>query len=396
MDARFALTRRGLLAAGGVALVGAASGCATSSPTEGQPAARSVTPELVTVDFDGDHQPGVQTPAPLLTTFIGMDLRSPSQDDLRALLMLASDDARRLMAGHPALADTEPENAAMPESLTVAIGFGRPLFTKLGLPIPDQLPEIPAFSTDALQPQWGQTDLVVQIGSDSPLALQHAQRMISKDLASLAQVVWVQEGFRGALVGDGDSMRNLMGQVDGTVNPREERDFDSVVWIDEGPEWIKGGTVLVLRRIRMLLDTWDILDPDAKALVTGRRMDTGAPLGGEREDDPIDLAQVDGRGLPVIPSQSHVAVAHQGGEQILRRPFNYTLHNADGSNDAGLLFAAYMKDPATSFIPLQRRISELDSMNLWVEPIGSAAYVYPRGCEAGSYLAAGLLGEETV
>jgi dye decolorizing peroxidase len=391
MDSRFAMTRRGLLAAGGVAFVGAASGCAapslTTSPSAVAPA------DLASVAFDGRHQPGIQTPAPLLTTFVGMDLLSQSRDDLRSLLVLVSDDARRLMAGQPALADTEPENATQPESLTVAIGFGRPLFEKLGIPIPGQLPEIPAFSTDALEPQWAQTDVILQIGSDSPLALQHAHRMISKDTASLAQTVWVQEGFRGALVGDGDSMRNLMGQVDGTVNPREQRDFDSVVWIDDGPDWLRGGTVLVLRRIRMLLDTWDILDPDAKALVTGRRMDNGAPLGVEREDDPIDLAQVDGRGLPVIPSQSHVAVAHQGGERILRRPFNYTLHNSDGTNDAGLLFASYMKDPATSFIPLQQRISELDSMNLWVEPIGSASYIYPRGCEADSYLAADLFGD---
>jgi dye decolorizing peroxidase len=392
MDSRFAMTRRGLLAAGGVALVGAASGCAAPSLTTSQLPVESV--DLATVAFDGEHQPGIDTPAPLLTTFIGMDLLSQSQEDLQALAMLVSDDARRLMAGQPALADTEPENAAEPESLTVAIGFGRPLFEKLGIPIPDQLPEIPAFATDALEPQWGQTDLIFQIGSDSPLALQHAHRMISKDTASLAETVWVQEGFRGALVGDGDSMRNLMGQVDGTVNPRERRDFESVVWIDQGPQWVRGGTVLVLRRIRMLLDTWDILDPDARGLVTGRRMDNGAPLGGEREDDPIDLAQVDGRGLPVIPSQSHVAVAHQGGEQILRRPFNYTLYNSDGSSDAGLLFAAYMNDPATSFIPLQRRISELDSMNLWVEPIGSAAYIYPRGCEEGSYLAAALFGDD--
>jgi dye decolorizing peroxidase len=387
MESRLTFTRRGILAAGGAAIVGAASsGCLPGS---------SDTPThdpLAVVPFDGHHQPGVQTPAPMLTSFIGMNLRGAALSDLEGFLVLLSDDARRLMAGLPALGDTEPENAANPGSLTIAAGFGRPMFTKLGLPVPKQLPEIPAFKTDALRPEWGQTDLVVQIGSDNPLALQHAHRMISKDVGPLATTAWVQEGFRGTVVGEGESMRNLMGQVDGTVNPRRDDELAEVVWIDEGPDWMRGGTVLVLRRIRMLLDTWDELDPEAKNLVTGRRLDNGAPLGGERESDPIDLAAVDGRGLPLIPAQSHVAVARSGGEQILRRPFNYTVHESDGTTEAGQIFAAYMRDPATSFIPLQQRISELDTMNLWVEPIGSAAYLYPRGSRPDSFLAAELFG----
>lgn len=386
------LTRRGLLAAGGVALVGAASsGCASPDAIVSSTASPdTVNPLLTTVPFDGAHQPGIQTPAPLLTTFVGMDLLTTQRSDLEALLWLVSDDARRLMAGEPALADTEPENAREPGSLTIGVGLGRPLFEKLGMRPPAQLPEIPAFETDALLPQWGQTDFIIQIGSDSPLALQHAHRMITKDTSTLANPVWVQDGFRGSLVGSGDSMRNLMGQVDGTVNPRNEDDLDDVVWIDHGPAWLRGGTVLVLRRIRMLLDTWDELDPEAKGIVTGRRMDNGAPLGGQDEHDPIDLGAVDGRGLPVIPANSHVAVAHRGGERILRRPFNYTTHLPDGTTDAGLLFAAYMKDPATSFIPMQERISAMDSMNRWVEPIGSAAYVFPRGSEPGQFVGAAL------
>lgn len=378
------LTRRGLLAAGGAVIVGAASSSCRS------PSETTTTSSRAIVPFDGDHQPGIVTPAPLLTTFIGMNMLASSREDLLGLLVLVSDDARRLMAGQPALADTEPENATEPESLTIAVGFGRPLFTRLRLPIPANLPEIPGFKTDALQPRWGQTDLVVQIGSDSPLALQHAHRMISKDTSPLAETVWIQDGFRGALVDGGDSMRNLMGQVDGTVNPRSSGEFDDVVWIDRGPDWMRGGTVLVLRRIRMLLDSWDVLDSAGKEMIAGRTLDTGAPLGGTNEHDPVDLEAVDSQGFPIIPSQSHVAVARQGGERILRRPFNYTEHGADGTTEAGQLFAAYMKDPATSFIPLQDRISRLDTMNLWVEPVGSAAYIYPRGCRPDGYLAEGL------
>jgi dye decolorizing peroxidase len=386
------LTRRGLLAASGVAIVGAAGSGCTSTVSTPEPAVtkNSANPLQATIAFDGIHQPGIGTPAPLLTTFVGMDFLTSRSEDLESFLVLVSDTARRLMAGEPALADTEPENAREPGSLTIGVGLGRPIFTKLGISPPAQLRTIPTFSTDALLPEWGQTDLVVQMGSDSPLALQHAQRMITKDVASLAKPIWVQDGFRGSLVGTGDSMRNLMGQVDGTVNPRGQGDLNEVVWISDGPPWLRGGTVLVLRRIRMLLDTWDELDPEARSIVTGRHMHNGAPLGGSQETDPIDLGSVDGNGFPVIPANSHVAVAHRGGERMLRRPFNYSITGPDGSTDAGLLFAAYMKDPATSFIPMQKRISELDSMNRWVEPIGSAAFIFPRGSEPGSYLGATL------
>lgn len=294
-------------------------------------------------------------------------------------MRLVSDDARRLMNGEPALADTEPENALDPASLTIGIGLGRLAFTVLGVTPPACLPEIPAFRTDALSDRWGQTDLVVQLGCDNPLTLAHAVRMVEKDVAPLASVRWAQEGFRGTPAGTVGAMRNLMGQVDGTVNPRGKADLEEVVWISSGPAWLVGGTVLVLRRIRMNLDAWDALEPRAKELVVGRQLDTGAPLGGSQETDPVDLEATDELGLPAIPLGSHVAVAHSGGERILRRPFNYVLRRADGAADSGLLFAAYMRDPATSFIPMQERLSSMDTMNRWVEPIGSAAYVFPRG-----------------
>jgi len=61
-----------------------------------------------------------------------------------------------------------------------------------------------------------------------------------------------------------------MGQVDGTINPGPgSADFTEVVWLDDEPQWYRGGTVLVLRRIRMLLDTWDALDRAAQDIAGG-------------------------------------------------------------------------------------------------------------------------------
>ena len=58
-----------------------------------------------------------------------------------------------------------------------------------------------------------------------------------------------------------------MGFKDGTNNPPPRRrdvspdsstSFDDVVWVgDEGPDWMRGGSYLVARRIRISLEHWD-------------------------------------------------------------------------------------------------------------------------------------------
>lgn len=403
------ITRRGLLAAGGAVLVGAASGC-TTAPDGAAIASMASTPatepvatpspeaaRATSVPFHGPHQPGIDTPPALLQTFIGLDLLDPSPSTADAVLTLISDDAGRLMRGEPALGDTEPEIAANPAGLTITVGLGRPLFRRTGRQelIPEQLREIPAFPTDRLEDAWSQTDLLLQIGSDDPLTLGHVVRMLTKDLSTLTRVRWTQPGFRSAApaVPGGTTTRNLMGQVDGTINPQPgTADFDEVVWVDGGPPWVDGGTVLVLRRIRMHLDTWDILDREAQETVIGRHVSTGAPLGGTRESDPVPFDEVDELGLPVIPQDAHIRVAHAAtlAEMILRRPYSYDNGVTDGANDMGLLFAAYMRDPKASFIPMQERIAASDAFNTWNTTIGSATYFVPAGAAEGGYLGQGL------
>jgi len=409
MPNRLTITRRGLLAAGGAALIGAASGCSAAGSSADGPAiapapsseGTSLSPEggasARTVAFHGEHQPGVETAPALLQTFIGLDLIEPTAANADAVLRLVSDDAARLMAGEPALGDTEPELAEHPDGLTISVGLGRQLFTRTGRheALPDQLAEIPAFSTDRLEKAWSQTDLLLQVASDNALTLAHTVRMLTKDLSTLAQVRWTQPGFRSSApaVPGGSTTRNLMGQVDGTVNPTPgSPQFAEVVWIDEGPAWLQGGTVLVLRRIRMHLDTWDVLDRPVQESVMGRVISTGAPLGGASESDPVLFDAVDANGLPVIPQDAHIRVAHAPttAEMILRRPYSYDNGMHDGTNDVGLLFAAYARDPRTSFVPMQQRIAESDAFNRWNTTIGSAAYLLPAGAREGGYLAEGL------
>ena len=420
-----AITRRGMLAAGGAAIIGVAGGYAlgragdaaesatpaatpTPSPSATDSAALAdvpasgITADTIALDTVtspyGVHQAGVETRPALLQTFLGMNLIDPSRESAEAVMRLLTDDVVRLTQGEPALGDMEPDLAKVPAGLTITLGLGRTFFTRTDMKerIPEQLAEIPAYATDELEDQWGQTDFLLQVGADDSLTLAHAIRMLTKDLSTLATVEWTQPGFRSAApaVPGTATTRNLMGQVDGTVNPRPGTEqFNEVVWVQDGEDWVAGGTVLVLRRIRMLMDTWDILDRETQENVIGRRIDTGAPLGRDKENDPVPFDETDDKGLPRIPQDAHIRVSHAATnrEMILRRPYSYDNGMHDGTNDVGLLFAAYTADPRASFIPMQERVASMDAFNEWNTTIGSAAYFIPAGFSEGQILAEGLV-----
>ena len=80
-------------------------------------------------------------------------------------------------------------------------------------------------------------------------------------------------------------------------------------------------------------------------------------------------------------------------QKFLRRPLSYDEGiRADGTSDVGLLFAAYMANIEKQYIPVQQRLSDLDIMNTWTTPVGSAVFAMPPGCQPGGYIGEGLLG----
>ncbi len=311
-------------------------------------------------------------------------------------MRLLADDAARLTQGLPALGDTEPELALSPASLTITAGFGPRLFDLAGVASrrPASVRELPAFTGDKLQPRWGQSDLVLQICTDDPTTLAHTVRMLVKDARSFGTVRWAQRGFASPGATENGTARNLMGQVDGSVNPVPGTpEFDQAVWATQ-PGWFAGGSVLVLRRIVMILETWDAFERAGKEQVIGRRLDTGAPLTGTVEKDVPDLDAVDAQGFPVIEPLAHIRLAKAltPAETMLRRPFSYDDGvDAAGRADVGLLFVAFQADADTAFVPVQRRLAEKDLFNKWITHVGSAVYAVPPGVADGGYWGQQLL-----
>lgn len=395
------VSRRGFLtgtaATAAVAGIGVASG-AVGATILGASANETATAKR-SLSFYGPHQMGIETDLQAVTNFVAFDLKPGATPETMLRWMgLLTDDIRRLSAGQPILADPSPELAIGAARFSAYVGFGPSLFKKLDLEnqMPAGFGELPNFKVDQLKNEFSGGDVLIHIAADDPIVLSHGTRGLVRDSMPFATVRWTQSGFAHTpgMVPAGLTHRNLMGQVDGTANPAlGSDDFSQVVWIEDGPTWIQGGTQLVFRRIAMQLDTWDQLGAPAKEEVIGRKLSNGAPLTGTKESDIPDLAARHPNGLKVIPDFAHIRRAAPGapGERIFRRPFSYEAGiSPAGSLDVGLLWTAYQRDLSTQFVPIQQRLDELDLLNKWTVPIGSAEFAIAGGVSEGSVIAEAL------
>ncbi|WP_370457876.1 Dyp-type peroxidase [Actinoplanes sp. OR16] len=380
------MSRRSLLAGGAVAGMGVAGLGVVGS---GAPAYAEGNVGAASVGFHGPRQAGIAEDPPAHASFVAFTLaKGTDRTALGRMLRLLSDDASRLTRGVSALGDTDGTLAVLPARLTVTFGFGPGLYRAAGLPSP--VADLPSFRIDRLQDRWSGGDLLLQICADDPLTVAHCQRMMIKDGRPFGTVRWVQQGFRRSpgVQAPEHTQRNVLGQLDGTANPRGA-EIEPAVWNPDG------STTLVVRRIRAEIEAWDKLSVADKENAAGRRMATGAPLSGVNEHDEPDFAAMDEHGLPAMPDFSHVTRARTGDprQKILRRPYNYDgVPDARGIPDAGLIFASYQRDVVEQYLPIQRRLAEKDLLNEWITPIGSAVFAVPPGCAEGGWIGERLLG----
>ncbi len=418
---RHPVSRRRLVGTAGAAgaaglLAGGASGAVAAE------ALRDEAPTPLTsigangVPFHGRHQAGITTPLQAAGHFAAFDLApGAGRAQAAALLKRWSDTARELSEGRAAADATGSARDAGPAGLTVTFGFGRTFFDRTGLADrrPAGLEPLPAFSADALDARRSDGDLWLQIGADDALVAFGALRTLQRRAGDAAVLRWQMSGFNRT-PGATDrprSARNLMGQVDGTNNPKpEDPDFAGHVFVpasggsptggggEDAPEWLAGGSYAVFRRIRMLLDAWDHLSLERQERVIGRRKSDGAPLSGGEETTPVDMNKQLADGSLAIPGDAHVRVAapeSNGGATMLRRSFSYHdgyLDTRDGPvPDAGLLFVAWQADPLKGFVPVQRKLDRGDGLSRFLRHESSGLFAVPGGAAAGEYVGQRLL-----
>ncbi|MCL6734277.1 iron uptake transporter deferrochelatase/peroxidase subunit [Streptomyces neyagawaensis] len=403
-------------AAGGA--VGYATGSSSSSDASSSSASGGEVAPLSSlgageVMFHGKHQPGITTPLQARGHLVAFDLAAGAgRKEAAALLRRWSETARRLMAGEAAAQDdTGVARDAGPSSLTVTFGFGHSFFARTGLEKqrPDSLDPLPDFSSDQLDKARSNGDLWVQIGADDALVAFHALRTIQKDAGGAARVRWQMNGFNRSPGATAHPMtaRNLMGQIDGTRNPKPaEPDFDERIFVPASgasgePAWMANGSYAVVRRIRMLLDDWEQLSLKEQENVIGRRKSDGAPLSGgakateTTETTEMDLEKTDSRGDLLVPINAHARISRpdqNGGAAMLRRPFSF--HDgidAKGVPDAGLLFVCWQADPLRGFVTVQRKLDRGDALSKFIRHESSGLFAVPGGAAKGEYVGQRLL-----
>lgn len=327
------LTRRRLLevAGAGVALAG-------------------LPPSVLAAAARPRHQAGIATPEQPRLLFAALDSEAAGRKELRDLMRAWTATARKLSTN----------------GRTVTFGFGPSLFARYGLPTPATMQPLPAFAGDQLDPAKSDGDLAIQICGDDVDVL---------DRFGGATVRWSVDGHHRK------NRRNNMGFKDGTNNiaPDDNVLMNHSVWVGarDRPVWMRGGSYLVARRIRMKLDDWNATPVPRQERIIGRQKQSGAPLGAKHEFDQVDFN--------ALPPDAHIRLASpltNGGKMLRRRSYDV---------DGGLLFLAYQRHPR-QFVAIRRHLDQgHDALASFVVHEGSALFACPPAARKHGFVGEGLL-----
>ena len=369
--------------------------------------------------FFGSHQGGITTPMQRQSYFIAFDLTTSKREEVIALLKAWTQAAAEMTRG-PELAPRQPDPEQPPESagdiiglpaarLTITFGFGPGLFEKDGVDRyglasqrPTALADLPKFTGDQLVPERTGGDLSVQACADDAQVVEHAVRRLVALAYNVAVIRWAQTGYQAGYKPN-ETPRNQMGFKDGTMNvsTKDPAAMKQFVWVgEEGPEWMRNGSYMVIRPIRIALEHWDRMKLSFQEQTVGRHKYSGAPLGKKHEFEPLDLTATDADGNLILHEHAHARMAapeENDGAQILRRAYAYDNGVTKIAErwppwrqamtfDAGLLFQCYQRDPRTGFSKIFENMAKFDMLNQFTTHVGSGLFACPPGVQPGEYI----------
>ena len=397
---RGALSRREALLTGTGLALGAAGaallprivgGSSSGAGARGAPAAAATAP----VDPTGEHQAGIARPD------------TPQQHALIAVLDFADrgkagflaalrDRLVALSSAIPSFAGQDSPSAVAPDGagdLAITVGLGSAVVATIGPSLPGAA-GLPTFVGDE-KIAAGRTggDVLIALYASNPAILSPALAAARRALGN-PSVRWQQLGFRAP--GVGTVARNPLGYHDGVIVPRGATPLDRNVWIPDGPA--AGGTVCVIRHLRLDVARFAAQPPTRQDEVIGRHKADGSPLSGGGALDEVDLRAKTDTGQLVTPPRSHARAAHPsftGSHLMLRRGYAYANGPAttpDGAvvDDQGLMFICFQRD-LEDFVRTQRRLDEVDDLMGYVTPVSSGAFLILPGFDDRRPLGHGLL-----
>jgi len=382
--------------------------------------------------FWGGHQGGIETKPQHFMYFAAFDLTSKNRDDVIKLLKAWTAAAARMSEGETAqplesglklavtpaapkggdadetpdaglrAADTGEVLGMPPSRLTITFGFGVGLFLKdgkdrfgLAARRPEALVDMPNFgSIDQMVKEHTDGDLVIQACAEDPQVAFHAVRQLARIAEGVAQIRWVQTSYR-PIAGD----RHLLGFSAEEKSPGMNAPQAQTIWVDkEGPDWMRGGSYVVVRRIRFALEHWDQMPQAYQESALGEMKHHGVP----GDKNPTNVKSSSDNVVTEDNTPPHLTIVIPGRDAMLRRSYSYN----DGVNftterwppwrqgleyDAGMFFVCFQRDPRTGFIAVFHELASHDSrLNQFWTHVGGGLFAVPPGAKQGEYIGQGL------
>ena len=153
---------------------------------------------------------------------------------------------------------------------------------------------------------------------------------------------------------------HLFGFKDGTNNLKAEdrASLERHVWAgqQDEPAWMNGGTYMVARRVRMLIEVWDRSSLGDQEASFGRHKASGAPIGRRGEFDAVDLeARDEDDALLIRKTPTSGSAQRAGGD--LRRSFSFTRTDNRGTRRR-LFFVCFHATHESSSCPCSAALRE--------------------------------------
>jgi deferrochelatase/peroxidase EfeB len=399
----------------GVGGAAALAGCGSGSDGGGRAGASAREDGAAArVPYLGEHQAGIAGRIATTGLLAAFDSQADDRAELAEAFAALSTTASALMAGEapPSRAPGFPPLDSgilgeewRPDDLSVTVSVGASLFDgRYGLAgrRPRQLVRMPFLANDRLDPDKSHGDVLLSIDAGHPDTVLHALRQLMRSTRGALTLRWTVDGYNrpGPTDRPGRTdVRNLLGFKDGTANldPADDSLLQDLVWVgpDDGePAWAVGGSYHVVRLIRMFVEFWDRTRLSEQEAIIGRHKGSGAPLGGEREEDlPRFDDDPDGDRTPL---DAHIRLANPrtagtAGNRILRRGFSYSAgFDGAGQLDQGLAFVCFQRDLEKGFLTVQRRLAG-EPLEEYVLPVGGGFFfALPGTTDPERPLGAGL------
>lgn len=365
----------------------------------------SSPPGLVAVSARGGRQAGVDRPVqPQQHVALSVyDLPgaghpdAPGSDFVRRSGRLVAELGTRVLVLTTRDGDGDVTLGGLPPgNLTVTVGVGPRVVAAVDSDLPGAR-ELPRFAREEMPDSARGGDLMVQVCASDPQVVTLADGALRAWLQEQSAAPrWTQHGFRQPApppqprqAGQAGQrgpvsvpvpvpvpVRNLLGFLDGIVVPRTARELDREVWLP-APARVRGGTVSVVRRLRLDVARFLAQDLAQQERAIGRRREDGAPLSGGGPDAPMDLGAKSPQGRYLVPAMAHARRAHPGGTGsglMLRRGYSY----ANGPEDRGLLFVCFQRELRT-FVATQQRLDDGDELASFAAATASGTFLVLPG-----------------